>query len=265
VQSKPASVEAAAEGQADDRIGVAPAVTLGQRQIYLDRLLYQMKLHRQRPEFEAAALQILVEEIAVELGLEPTVAELQAEADAYRRAKDLQWSTATRFWLERNGLSLDDFEALIAGRVMRRKLKNAKVGEKVERFFLLNRRRFDCVALTSLVVPDETAAQDSLARVQHGGDPFGPAQGTKDEGIQSLADVKPAIAAAVQDAAEGAVLGPFAVDDGYLLVRVDRQLPGTLDDETRALIAEHLFEDWLRAEARRRGLKIHFEDFLPTA
>jgi parvulin-like peptidyl-prolyl isomerase len=44
---------------------------------------------------------------------------------------------------------------------------------------------------------------------------------------------------------EGAALGPFHLEEGWALVKVLRVDGATLDDKTRATIADALFTEWL--------------------
>ena len=185
-------------------------------------------------------------------------AELQREADEFRRAHRLTRAADTVAWLEANAWTLDDFEQLMERRAALRALQSAVGAEGTEAFFEANRAAFDRAELADLVVADETLAR-SLAEALAGGDDFaslarrhsilpGAASSGGYLGWVPRAALKPGLAAAVFTGNPGSIVGPIVTDGGWHLLSLIALDRATLDEETRAQIHSARFTEWLAGQ-----------------
>ncbi|MDJ0605404.1 MAG: hypothetical protein PX482_17400 [Microcystis sp. M53602_WE12] len=82
-------------------------------------LIQQLKLSGKVPEIvEGIIARKIITETATAAGIKNTTAELQQAADQFRLAKGLHNAKDTWNWLQKQGLSLDDFEAIVGSSVI---------------------------------------------------------------------------------------------------------------------------------------------------
>ncbi|GAA2870412.1 hypothetical protein GCM10010517_30620 [Streptosporangium fragile] len=180
--------------------------------------------------------------------------ELQEATDAFRRARGLLTVRATREWMAQRGLGLAALEELVTEQAAARRLRRRIVAGRVEAAFDACRDEFDRLHVLRLQYAEAEAARDALPRLRDAADPVALARGEvlADAAVCRMEGVRrrdlPAVAAA-----EGDVLGPFPLEDGFAVVRVLQVRPAVLDDATRALIEERLFDEWL-ADRRREAV-----------
>lgn len=67
-------------------------------------------------------------------------------------------------------------------------------------------------------------------------------------GPAPLGAMHPALAAVLRGAAPGELLKPFRVAEWFLVARVERRLPATFDEATKARVIEELANRWLEAK-----------------
>ncbi|MER7168600.1 TIGR04500 family putative peptide maturation system protein [Micromonospora sp. NPDC000207] len=181
--------------------------------------------------------------IAAELELHPVEVgeeELQAAADAYRRAKGLLDPASTARWLAERGLSTEDFTDLVAHTVAVRRLRDRVVGDRVPEWFTRHRATFDTLVVAWIadaeVPSDGTAALAAVAAAVRAG---------RTAGV--FRTVAAAAAPEVRDAT-----GPVAtvVHGTPVTAVVAAREPAELDETTRPLVERAVFDAWL---ARRRA------------
>ncbi|MFI1195227.1 TIGR04500 family putative peptide maturation system protein [Micromonospora sp. NPDC020750] len=176
--------------------------------------------------------------IAAELELHPvemTDEELQAAADAYRRAKGLLDPASTARWLAERGLSAEDFADLVADTVAVGRLRERVVGDRVAAWFARRRSSFDTLVVAwtaegALPTSREAALAAVAAAVRDG----------RAAGV--LRTVAAAAAPEVRDAT-----GPVStvVAGTPVTAVVVAREPAELDTATRSLVEQAVFDEWL--------------------
>ena len=102
-----------------------PVASLPGVSLSLGQLLQTLHAQgRLRPLVVEALAGQLVQQEARQAGLSVTAEDLQAAADAFRRAHGLHTATATRAWLDGQGLTVGDFETGLEERLLAAKLKH---------------------------------------------------------------------------------------------------------------------------------------------
>jgi parvulin-like peptidyl-prolyl isomerase len=204
--------------------------------------------------------EILVRKEAVrkagELKIAASDEELQEFADRFRLARGLSSSKDTFDFLRRNGLTEEDFADYCEATVLTRKLKDHLADERTIRdYFINNRSDLDLTRVSTITVKDEGLASEIVLQVtEEGADfhalarKFSREEGTKDAGgfIGSVSrrHFSPEISAKVFNAARGEVVGPFPEEGIWRLYFVEERVRTELNDRTRELIKQRIFEDW---------------------
>ncbi|WP_431913439.1 TIGR04500 family putative peptide maturation system protein [Micromonospora carbonacea] len=176
--------------------------------------------------------------LAAELELHPvevTDAELQAAADAYRRAKGLLDPASTARWLAERGLSAGDFADLVAHTVAVARLRERVVGDRLPAWFARHRSDFDTLVVAwAADAPPPSEPEAALAAVA------GAVRAGRAAGV--LRTVAAAAAPEVRDAT-GPV--PTVVAGTPVTAVVVAREPAELDDATRPLVERAVFDEWL--------------------
>src|SRR5262245_14901475 len=113
-----------------------PIASLPDVSLSLGQLLRTLHTQgRLRPLVLEALAGRLVQHEARQAGLSVTAEELQAAADAYRRGRGLHTAPATRAWLDRQGLTADDFQAGLQERLLAARLKQHQTAARTDEVF----------------------------------------------------------------------------------------------------------------------------------
>ncbi|NEQ26405.1 MAG: peptidylprolyl isomerase [Microcoleus sp. SIO2G3] len=203
--------------------------------------------------------QQIIEQAAIDRNLEVTPSEIQAEADRTRYEMRLESVTKTLEWLSEQLMTAEDWEAGIGDRLLAQKLRDTLFSQEVERVFVQSRLDFEQISLYRIRVPYQPLAQELFYEIEESEISFYEAAHLYDideqrrlrcgfDGRLHRWDLEPDLAAQLFGASIGEVLGPFAIDRSYDLLMVSEFLPAELTTETRNIILERLFQEWLESE-----------------
>ena len=209
----------------------------------------------------------IVRQEAARYAIQVTEVELQSAADEFRAAHDLYDVTALEAWLAAKRLTFEDWESFIEGNVLRQNLREAVTADKVEQHFAVNKLAFDAAELSRLVIGEEDIARELRAQIIEEGADFHalarsysldvstrPAGGYT--GKLKRADMEAAVESAIFGAQPGNVVGPFKLEDGWHLIKIESLHRAELDDVLREVIKEEVFAEWFEERLRRAEIKI---------
>ena len=234
---------------------MSQAITISQEDI-----LHQVKLSCQIPEIvEQIVSRKIIEDAAAEAGIKVETEELQKAADSLRLISKLNSAEETKVWLQKNGLSLDDFEELIYNNVISGKLAHHLFADKVEPFFVEHQLDYAGVVMYEVVLDDEDLAMELFYAVQEGEMSFYEVahQYIQDtelrrkggyRGIVQRKELKPEISAAVFAATPPQVLKPIMTSSGVHLIFVEEIVEPELDNKLHYQILSDLFQEWLNQQ-----------------
>lgn len=233
--------------------------------------LHQVKILAQIPSLtETIAIRQVVRSAAEKLNIDISPQELQESADLFRNMHRLHSAEDTFTWLAQHHLSLDDFEEMIHGTLLYKKVSERLFAEKVEPYFYEHRLAYEQATLYEIVLEDDDLAAELYYAIQEEEISFSEAarQYIKDEqlrrvggyrGSLSRKDLKPEISAAVFAATTPTLLKPILTAQGSHLIFVEEVIPAQLNDVLRIQIQTKLFMDWAKEKAQ--NFKI---DFVPS-
>ncbi|MBE9168976.1 peptidylprolyl isomerase [Pleurocapsales cyanobacterium LEGE 06147] len=223
-------------------------------------ILNYLKLSCQIPNILEGVITCKIIELkAAEIGITVTTEELQQAADDFRLTHQLFNVEATRSWLQRHHLSLDDFESLIYTNMLSRKLVEHLFGDRVESFFYEHQLDYAGVAMYEVVLDDEDLAMELFCALQEGEISFHEVarqyitqpslrRSGGYRGIVSRRELKSEISAAVFAATPPQFLKPIITSQGVHLILVEEIIHPQLDEELRKQILSDLFSDWLKQQ-----------------
>lgn len=221
-------------------------------------ILHQVKLSCQIPDIvEQVVTRKIVADAAAEAGIKVETEELQKAADSLRLMSQLNSAEETKVWLQKNGLSLDDFEELIYNNVISGKLAQHLFADKFEPFLVEHQLDYAGVVLYEVVLDDEDLAMELFYAIQEDEMSFYEVaheyiQDTElrrkggYRGMMQRSELKPEISAAVFAATPPQVLKPVLTSKGVHLILVEEIIEPELDDKLHSQILSDLFAEWLK-------------------
>jgi parvulin-like peptidyl-prolyl isomerase len=223
-------------------------------------ILHQVKLSCKIPSvIEEIVTRKIIASAAAEAGIKVETEELQKAADSIRLMNKLKSADDTWAWLQKHGLSLDDFEELIYNNLSIDKLFQNSLADKIEPYFFEHQLDYTGVAMYEVILDDEDLALELFYGIQEGEISFSDVahQYIQDtelrrkggyRGILSRKDLKPEISAAVFAATPLQVLKPIVTAKGVHLILVEEIIQPELNDELRQKISSDLWSEWLKQQ-----------------
>jgi parvulin-like peptidyl-prolyl isomerase len=228
-----------------------------------ENILHQVKLSCKIPSvIEEIITRKIIADAAAEAGIKVETEELQKAADNIRIMGKLKSADDTWAWLQKHGLSLDDFEELIYNNVISGKLAQHLFADKVKPFFVENQLDYAGVVMYEVVLDDEDLAMELFYGIQEGEMSFYEVahQYIQDtelrrkggyQGIVRRKELKPEISAAVFAAKPPQVLKPIVTSSGVNLILVEEIIQPELDEKLRYQIISDLFTRWLKQQLEK--------------
>ncbi|MBD2167802.1 peptidylprolyl isomerase [Calothrix membranacea FACHB-236] len=226
-------------------------------------ILHQVKLSCKIPEIiEQIVSRKVIIAAAEAAGLTVEVEELQKVADQIRLSNHLDSADETWLWLEKHGLSLDDFEEIVYGTVISGKLTTSLLANKVEPYYFEHQLAYTGAVIYEFVLDDEDLALELFYLIQEGEMSYYDVahkyiQDTELRrkggycGLVRRQDLSAEISAAVFAATPPQVLKPIITSQGVHLILVEEILKTELDNKLRYQILLDLFNEWLKQQIQQ--------------
>ena len=231
-------------------------------------ILHQVKLSCKIPSvIEEIVTRKIIASVAAEAGIKAETEELQKAADNTRLLGKLKSADDTWAWLQKHGLSLDDFEEVIYTNVISGKLAQHLFADKVEPFFVEHQLDYAGVVMCEVVLDDEDLAIELFYGIQEGEMSFYEVahQYIQDtelrrkggyQGIVRRKELKPEISAAVFAAKPPQILKPIVTSSGVHLILVEETILPELNNKLRYQILSDLFAGWLKQQIELSEVRV---------
>jgi parvulin-like peptidyl-prolyl isomerase len=225
-------------------------------------ILQQVKLSCKIPEIvEQIVTRKVIIAAAEEAGIKIEVEELQKAADQIRLANKIDSADDTWKWLDKHGLSLDDFEEIAYISLISGKLVKHLFADKVEPYFFENQLDYVGVVMYEVILDDEDLALELFYGIKEGEMSFYDVahkyiQDTElrrkggYQGIIKRKELKPEISAGVFTAKPPQVLKPIVTSKGLHLILVEEIIQPQLDNKLRNQILTDLFNEWIKRQMK---------------
>ncbi len=225
-----------------------------------ENILEQIKLSCKIPYvIEEIINRQILENTSEAMGITVEVAELQKAADQMRLANKLDSADDTWAWLEKHGLSLEEFEKILYNSVIAGKLAVHLFADKVEQHFFQHQLDYAAVVLYEVVLDDEDLALELFYAIQEGEMSFHDVahKYIQDQelrrsggyrGILSRKDLKAEISAATFAAKPPQLLKPIVNSQGFYLIFVEEIIQPKLDNKLHMKIVLELFSEWMKQQ-----------------
>jgi parvulin-like peptidyl-prolyl isomerase len=224
-------------------------------------ILEQVKLSGRITEIIDEILQRkMILESAQEAGIKLGDEALQKTADAMRLMNGLQTVEDTWAWLEKNYISIDDFEQIAYNGLISANLAKHFFADKVEPYFYENQLDYAGVVMYEVIFDDEDLAMELFYTIKEGEMSFYDVahkyiQDTElrrkggYQGIVNRKDLKAEISAAVFAAKPPQLLKPILTSNGVHLILVEEIIQPELNESLHNKILMDLFENWVKTQS----------------
>jgi hypothetical protein len=234
-------------------------------------ILQQVKLSCQIPSVvEQIITRKVVKDAAAEAGIQVEAEELQQAADQIRLISKLKTADETWEWLNKNCLSLDDFEEMVYTNVISGKLAQHLFADKIEPWFVEHQLDYAGAVIYEVVLDDEDLAMELFYALQEREMSFFEIahQYIQDtelrrrggyRGIVRRTEMKPEISAAVFAAKAPQILKPIVGAKGVYLIWVEEVIQPQLNEKLRYQILSDLFKSWVKQQVEEVEFLTYFD------
>lgn len=244
-------------------LATLPALIVNGEELQLDDILRRAKWKAMTAFVEASVDATIIRQAAEQYQLHVTTQELQTAADSFRQAHQLNDAAATTRWLQAHFLSLSDWEQMLEEDVLTRKLQQRLTEFQVEQYFAEHRLAFESAVISHILVVEEDVARElHLQIVEEGAYFYQMARRYSQDAATRQAGgflgevrrttLEATLEAAIFGGEAGQIVGPFKMETGWRLIRIEELRPAVLNEAVREEIAGNLFAAWL-AEQRERA------------
>ena len=223
-------------------------------------ILQQVKLTCQIPEIiEQIVSGKIITEAVTEADIKVETEELQEIADQIRLVNKLHSTDDTWAWLEKHGLSLDDYEKMIFNSLIYEKLAAHLFADKVESYFFENQLNYIGAVMYEVVLDDEDLAIELFYAIKEEEMSFYDVahKYIQDKelsrkcgylGKVQRKDLKPEISAAIFAAKPPELLKPIITSKGVHLILVEEIIQPELNNLLQMKIMSDLFDTWIKKQ-----------------
>jgi len=242
---------------------------IGNKVVKSDEILSLLTRYQLMPQVVRGLLidQAIAEVTCTEEERSQTLAAVEAQL----KITDPQAKAA---WLESQGMTSSDLEAIAVRPLLLEKFKQANWRKKVESYFLTRKTNLDRVVYSMFRTKDMGLAQEIYFRIKEAEQSFADLAREHSQGSEAhtggllgpvpIYQPHPTLAKILSVSQPGQLWPPRKLGEWFVIVRLEKMIPAQLDDGMRRQLMDELFENWLREEIKKKG-QIKRKDRKPQA
>lgn len=209
--------------------------------------------------------ELVLEEVLAEVSLESE--ELDVARQQFLQENRLENQQQLARYCQYHGLSEADLEHRMAQPMRLWKYAEQQFGARAESHFLARKQSLDRVVYSLLRNQDAGLIREFYLQVREGEADFadlaaeyaeGPERATRGiVGPVPLSQGHPELVSRLSSAQPGMLLDPFAIEDWWVLVRLENHVPAIFGPEVAEAMTRELLEAWLEEEVNQRIQGLH--------
>jgi parvulin-like peptidyl-prolyl isomerase len=244
-------------------------LTIGEEALSLKQVLGYLQRAGSLQKTLGDVLRQYVIEMALQQREDLTVDSFQVDQAILNFRLEHQLSDLAKFqdWLKTNDLTYEGFQQKVGYTMQLALCKQAIAKSDLEEYFAEQKPFFDRVVLSRIVVAELNEAEQLKQVLEENPTQFGvlaQAHSLAPEAISqgmmgsiSYGTLPEELKGAIADTAPGMLIGPLELNDTYGLFRVEQFLDAELNEQTRSILTEQLFEQWLQSQLQGMKAKLH--------
>ncbi|MBD2354690.1 peptidylprolyl isomerase [Tolypothrix sp. FACHB-123] len=232
---------------------------IGNRTITADELIPLLASYQMLPQLRR---ELIIDEAIA--SIDCTQEEINAAKQQFFAERQLKSEAELKVWMEYQGLSGNQLEAIMLRKLKVEKFKQVTWGKKLESYFFQSKSRLDKVIYSLLRTQDIGIAQELYFRIQDKEQTFaevarqysmGPeAQTGGLVGPVELSQLHPAMAQLLMNSQPGQVVPPNRIGEWFVIVQLEKFVPAQLDDGMKMRLLNELFETWMNEQQKQMML-----------
>lgn len=165
---------------------------------------------------------------------------------------------AQKRWLAHFQMTPNQLKSLALRKFKLERFKTDTWDSKVETIFLTNKQQFDQVVYSLVRTDSPEIAQELFFRLQENEQSFSAIAAEYSQGPEAqtggligpveVTKLHPKLAQTLMSSEPGQIRPPQRVDQWIVILKLERMLPATLDEQLRARLIEQQFQEWLRLQ-----------------
>jgi parvulin-like peptidyl-prolyl isomerase len=183
-----------------------------------------------------------------------------------------QLNNAQQFqqWLTEQELDETQFRAQVLRELQIRKLKETIAQSKLQEYFIERKLLLDQVVLSRIAVSQKEMAEELKEQLSEGANfedlarDYSRAEERFFNGMMGLVsrgELPDVLRSALDLAAPGDVVGPFDLEDTWMIFRLEKILPASLGDpQVRQTLQNELFDRWFVEQLQGMNIEINLDE-----
>ncbi|MFB2938714.1 peptidylprolyl isomerase [Aerosakkonemataceae cyanobacterium BLCC-F154] len=206
----------------------------------------------------------LREEMAIDKAIAPFDCTPKEQAECcldFYKQRQLNTEVLREKWLQEQGMTEAQLINLATRQLRIEKFKEATWGKNLENYFLQRKSELDQYVYSLIRVRDGAFAQELYSRLQTGKETFTELAKQYSEGPEAktggligpvpLSLSHPKLAQILQTSELGELSVPSAIEDIWVIVRIEKIIPAQFDEEMQQKLLDELFDNWLKEQMKK--------------
>jgi len=205
--------------------------------------------------------ELLIDQVIADISY--TYDELVSACKLFYQEKGITTEDQVQEWLLYKQLNQSQLESLATRNLRLEKFKQKKWKDYIQSYFFQRKTALDEVTFSMIHIPDLRIARELYFRIQEGEQTFVDLAREFNLGIDpatngligpvELGTIKnPLIYRLLSTSQPGQLSAPIQVDQGWILVRLEKLNSAQLSDETRNRLLDELFNHWLDEQLKNQ-------------
>ena len=210
----------------------------------------------------------LKQELVIEEAIAPFTCTPEEKAKCYEefcQQHELTSEVERQTWLQKQGLTEEQFIELATRKLRIEKFQNATWGNKLESYFHQRKPQLDQVIYSLIRLQDADLAREIYFRLLENEQPFAELARQYSEGTEvstggligpvPLSSPHPKLAQILTINQPGQLSPPTRVGEWWIIVRLEKVLPVKLDEPMKQKLLNELFNTWLQEQLQPQTAK----------
>ncbi len=188
----------------------------------------------------------------------PTEDEQVIFQKAFLKKEGIVDDQSLKNWLLNNNKSEEEMNKILFNSLKIEIFKKKNFEEHLESIFINRKSDLDRVTYSLIRVKNRAKAAELHLRLKEEEATFQDLASTYSEGVENLfhgligpvefGKVHPLIAERLKNSSPGDLWAPFEFDTFWLILRIERFLPATLNDAMKSRLINEMYEEWIKGK-----------------
>ena len=174
----------------------------------------------------------------------------------FLKKENIKDKDSLQSWLSMKGVSETEMNKNLYKSLLIEKFKNENFGSKIESLFLKRKTFLDRITYSLIRVRTKNKAAELFLRLQEEESTFNELASSYSEGVEQvlngligpmeIGNINPFIANKLLNSSPGQLWPPFEIEGWWVIIRLERLIPSTLNDQMKNRLLDEMYEEWMR-------------------